>query len=89
MGRISHNGTLCIDNLNRMGKVDRVKWVGLHCCHFEEDLRPKRVIQSKNILVIAMQSDPLHSDRQTDRHADRQTHRQRDRHRQINRRMDI
>ena len=30
--------------------------------HFEEGLRPKHcVIQSKNILLIAMQSDPLRS----------------------------
>ena len=36
--------------------------------HFEEGLRPKHcVIKSKKILVITMQSDPLRSDRQTDR----------------------
>ena len=29
--------------------------------HFEEDPRPKRVIQLKNILVIALQSDSLRS----------------------------
>ena len=117
MGRISHNGALCISNLNRMGRVDRVKWVGLHCYHQDilslynttfqpvrsafrgrpnhgracvrmlkgklekiiksntntawlanKLLRPKRcVIQSNNILVIAMQSDTLHSDKQTHR----------------------
>ena len=30
MGRISYNGALCIGNLNRMGRIDGAKWVGLH-----------------------------------------------------------
>ena len=30
MGRISYNGALCIGNLNRMGRVDGAKSVGLH-----------------------------------------------------------
>ena len=33
----------------------------MHCTFLRRPLRKKRVIQSKNILVIAMQSDPLHS----------------------------
>ena len=33
VGRISYNGALCIGILNRMGRVDRSKWVVLHCCH--------------------------------------------------------
>ena len=82
--RISHNGALCIGNLNRMGRVDRAKWVGLHCYHqdilrlyvpsslppslpfYRSSPRPPSLchslspslIQSKNILVIAMRSVP-------------------------------
>ena len=50
--------------------------------HFEESLKLKRVIPSKNILVIAMQSN---KERQTDRQKNRQTNRETNR--QIDTRM--
>ena len=66
MGRISYNGALCIGNLNRMGRIDGAKWVGLHfftkIIFVTQRRRPKaETLCYKDYFGEKMQSDPLRS----------------------------